>query len=1343
MKRWLLMGLSAAYAGMSAQAALAANPAGLAHDAHAVLSGPAPSMAAAQPLSQPANFDASFAAPKASLYRSGERSRLETPEVMSGAMQYHRLQPAALAGNSYDKTLNKPTFIWAGNQAGAELDFAAYREGAGAPTYAKAYLRNFASRLSIKADALDQARLVFVHDDGAGPVIVRYQQVVDGLEVVGRQLNVVMDQDLNLVAISGYFATGNAVPAKADLGAFRAGPQAAMNAAFSDLGVPVSAYSLHRTPDNRGGFAQFAPQAGAQSSASVRLTAPVGAKEVLFPVNGQLVPGWLMTVQAGRAGSVDSLGYAYVASADGSRVLYRKNLVNRATYTYRVFADAATQKPDDSPFGNGLMPYPGPVTETFGAGTLVDVNATQGVADPWLPIPVAGFPTYQTIGNNVWAYLDVAGEDGRDNPADAPATTTAANTFDYAFDFAVSPTTASNQAGATVNLFYIDNWLHDAWYNAGFTEEVGNAQYVNYGRGGVGGDPILAEAQDNSGRNNANMFTPPDGSSPRQQMYLWNGPVLSRTVALTTSGTGTFEFDPALAALFGPIEYDVTGDLVIYNDGIGDGSAVSDACEPTSQDLTGKIALIADIFTCRFDAKVKNAEDAGAIAAVIVYNDDPTTDNAFLMGGDNIVTIPSLGISDQDANPVIDAINAGDTVTLHMMIDRAPDRDGSVDTQIVTHEFFHYVSNRLVGDALGLSNQQGGGMGEGWSDMASLLLTARADDLANNPDGYYTTGGYAADDFLYGVRSYPYVTGSPMHFADIMSNPEVHFVGTVWSTMLWEAYVGLYKHYAAEDPTTAYVTTKTKMMNYLIESLMATPNAPTMVEARDALLAVAKATDEADYDIFVSAFAAHGMGFGAIAPPRGSTSLTGVVESYATDLKAFAVQDAQINVNGEFVCDADNSLDPGEYGEITITVRNTGSADLDGITAQLSSEADITFANGGKVTFDKVGMFGGTVTATTTARVNSATTQSEVMAIAIAFPEMGDTDDAVQEPDAIQLQFTSNQDFKATKSSDDVENPATSIFDWTRTMTGNGSGWFVATSSGLNSDLGLPADNLFWYGPDNGSPSDIALVTPQITVGDEAFSVSFIHYYEFEAGGFDGGVVEISTDGGETWKDVTEAGGTFEFGYNGTIGPFNDALNGRAGFVNTGGYLADNAPETISFGTALAGKTVQLRFRVGSDPAASAFGWVIDNVTVEGAAAPMFSTVVAEDGLCGGHPPVANAGPDMKATGGDTMTLDGSGSSDAEGAITYQWKQTDGKPVQLSNATSAKASFTAPNNSGKLIFELTVMDEGGLTASDSVTVDLTRKQANPAPTGNGGGGSTGLLMLFGLLGLSLVRRRRD
>lgn len=86
--------------------------------------------------------------------------------------------------------------------------------------------------------------------------------------------------------------------------------------------------------------------------------------------------------------------------------------------------------------------------------------------------------------------------------------------------------------------------------------------------------------------------------------------------------------------------------------------------------------------------------------------------------------------------------------------------------------------------------------------------------------------------------------------------------------------------------------------------------------------------------------------------------------------------------------------------------------------------------------------------------------------------------------------------------------------------------------------------------------------------------------------------------------------------------------------------------------------------------------------------------------------PTANAGPDVNISAGATGTLDGTGSTAGDAAITsYQWVQLSGTSVTLNNANSAAATYTAPLIVGPdaLTFELTVTDANNLTSSDQVT----------------------------------------
>jgi hypothetical protein len=118
------------------------------------------------------------------------------------------------------------------------------------------------------------------------------------------------------------------------------------------------------------------------------------------------------------------------------------------------------------------------------------------------------------------------------------------------------------------------------------------------------------------------------------------------------------------------------------------------------------------------------------------------------------------------------------------------------------------------------------------------------------------------------------------------------------------------------------------------------------------------------------------------------------------------------------------------------------------------------------------------------------------------------------------------------------------------------------------------------------------------------------------------------------------------------------------------------------------------------------------------------------------QPPTANAGIDQTVNTDDTVTLDGSGSTDPDGNITsYSWTQTDGPVVTLSDASVASPTFTAPSVSSdtELKFSLTVKDDKDAASNNPATVTVTVKAAAVPSAGNmtsaeGGGNMTGTNM---------------
>jgi hypothetical protein len=140
----------------------------------------------------------------------------------------------------------------------------------------------------------------------------------------------------------------------------------------------------------------------------------------------------------------------------------------------------------------------------------------------------------KTVGNNAVACTDL----DRNNAcgaAEIQPTADAADSFDFPFDPLQN---ASNFKDASVaNAFFLVNDWHDRTYLLGFTEAAGNFQTDNFGKGGAQADEVQVDAQDASGTNNANFATPPDGSKPRMQMFLFT---------LNGGPTEDGDFDPTV-----------------------------------------------------------------------------------------------------------------------------------------------------------------------------------------------------------------------------------------------------------------------------------------------------------------------------------------------------------------------------------------------------------------------------------------------------------------------------------------------------------------------------------------------------------------------------------------------------------------------------------------------------------------------------------------------------------------------------------------------------------------------------------------------------------------------------
>ncbi len=469
-----------------------------------------------------------------------------------------------------------------------------------------------------------------------------------------------------------------------------------------------------------------------------------------------------------------------------------------------------------------------------------------------------------TRGNNVFAYED---SDGTNNPGYSPD-----GGANLEFDFPINLSGQANSYydASITNLFYINNMMHDIWYNYGFDEVSGNFQQNNYGNGGAPTDYVNAEAQDGSGTNNANFATPPDGQSGRMQMFLWS-PSTAPEILTIPSGSlaGTYSGIPAAFGGAVPTDVPISGSLVLAIDETTPDPY--DACEEIQNGaaLSGNIAVIKR-GVCEFGFKVLAAENLGAIAVIIINNvpGNPITMAPGADGGS--VTIPSIMISETDGAALIAALEAGESITGDIINMGPYSRDGDLDNGIVAHEYGHGISIRLAGGANNvgcLNNAEQ--MGEGWSDWFGLMLTMEAGDLGSDISGIGTFAiGQETDGN--GIRPAPYSTdfgvnnhtyGSTNNTASIS---EPHGIGFVWATMLWDltwAYVDKYGF----DPDLYNGTGgNNKVMALVIEGLKLQACNPGFVNGRDAILAADTAiTGGTDQCMIWEVFANRGLGYNA------------------------------------------------------------------------------------------------------------------------------------------------------------------------------------------------------------------------------------------------------------------------------------------------------------------------------------------------------------------------------------------------------------------------------------------------------------------------------------------------
>ncbi len=752
-----------------------------------------------------------------------------------------------------------------------------------------------------------------------------------------------------------------------------------------------------------------------------------------------------------------------------------------------------------------------------------------------------------TKGNNVYAQLNW------DDPESLDTITTGAVhsltplpdlSFDYKPDFSKQPTDSANTQFAVTNLFYWNNIVHDISYQYGFDEVSGNFQQNNMGRGGADSDYIVAFAQDGKGKdqyiNNADFTRARDGKKGRMRMFLFSpsgvniGPSLFVNTPKSFAG-GKQSLEGSIVGTNNKLSKTgpVTGDVVLYNDE-GDTTHLGCGAASNAASLKGKIALI-DRGICLFPAKIANAQAAGAIGVIIINN--VPNGGIITMGGTNYAdTIPAVMITYETGDSIKTLLRSG-IVNATLKDAGGIGLDGDVDATVITHEYTHGISTRLTGGpksgAACLNNPEN--MGEGWSDYNALMLTtdwktATVNDGAKpHPIGTYVYGQPANGA---GIRTYPYSTDTTIDkltYATLVTNPETHFVGEIWCTMLWDMTwniiqmdgiinTNIYDANAAGGNSVA--------LKLVYEGMKLQPCYPGFIDGRNAILKADTLLYNGKYSCAIwKAFTGRGLGVSA---SQGSSLTVG------DEVAGFSTTGLLITKSTE------DSVIEGQPFTYNISVKAVAvcvaPATVSGIVVDTLAP-NISYVPGSGGTYNEANR-------TVTFNNVSLPTGDSTLLTFKAIPNKGT---GFNGGTIIYIDNPKKEDIGELWKTGPARHK-----------------WTVETEQGFGN----------YYSGDTSGRSINYLTTKSAYIIPGIQTTFQFFHGGISDGTHTGGIVEISDDNEATWQDLGPY--MISGGYNATIpDTVNSPIAGRRAFSGPGYWILFSTIDLNSF----AGKTVKIRFR--------------------------------------------------------------------------------------------------------------------------------------------------------------------
>ncbi|MFO0817195.1 MAG: M36 family metallopeptidase [Pirellulales bacterium] len=317
-------------------------------------------------------------------------------------------------------------------------------------------------------------------DADSGMTYIYLRQVLDGLEVMNADLNASVTSRGEIIQVSSTFIQDTHL-------ADGMGPLFVISAerAYFSLSerLGLGGELEQRAKGNLPTIRELSREESLREEG-------VSAQLVYVPTAGGLELAWRLSVSRKELGQ----WYDGFVDADSGDTLFVDEWNGHATYEV----------------------FPAPLESPYAGVRSLVIDPSDSLASPWGwhdTNGVLGAEFQDTRGNNASVQ-----EDGDHNDIGGFRPTAGAG-LDFSFPLATNQNPAAYQAAAITNLFYWVNLLHDIHYQYGFTEVAGNFQVNNYGRGGIGNDPVIADIHDGDG-GGPSFVTFPDGQSPRMQLYV-------------------------------------------------------------------------------------------------------------------------------------------------------------------------------------------------------------------------------------------------------------------------------------------------------------------------------------------------------------------------------------------------------------------------------------------------------------------------------------------------------------------------------------------------------------------------------------------------------------------------------------------------------------------------------------------------------------------------------------------------------------------------------------------------------------------------------------------------------